>query len=112
MHNLGLGGLEFNPTHTIDEHRPVGFKLLNVIEDGEQSQRNSNASANGAELAEITDTTTAQFETPPADDFRETDDSIDENIFRLLHDPKHRHPRHHGLSLSTICAVPSFSYSI
>jgi zinc transporter 5 len=97
MHNLGLGGLEFNPTHTIDEHRPVGFKLLNVIEDAEPSQNNPTSTENGAELAQITDTTTTQYETLSKDDeFIEADDSTNGNVFRLMHDPKHRHPRHHG----------------
>lgn len=99
MHNLGLGGLEFNPTHTIDEHRPVGFKLLNVIEDAEPTQNNTTTinTENGAEFAQIIETTTTQYETPPKDDeFSEADESTNGNVFRLMHDPKHRHPRHHG----------------
>lgn len=27
MHNLGLGGLEFNPGHEIEEHHPDGYRL-------------------------------------------------------------------------------------
>lgn len=27
MHNLGLGGLEFNPGHEIEEHHPDGYRM-------------------------------------------------------------------------------------
>ncbi|XP_055529215.1 metal cation symporter ZIP14 [Wyeomyia smithii] len=32
MHSLGLGGLDFIPTHTLDEHRPEGFKTEDLVE--------------------------------------------------------------------------------
>ncbi|XP_058461134.1 zinc transporter foi [Malaya genurostris] len=32
MHSLGLGGLDFIPTHTLDEHRPDGFKTEKVVD--------------------------------------------------------------------------------
>lgn len=31
MHNLGLGGLEFNPNHSIEEHHQAGYR---VYEEG------------------------------------------------------------------------------
>lgn len=31
MHSLGLGGLDFTPSHTLDEHRPEGFKTSEII---------------------------------------------------------------------------------
>ncbi|XP_058831015.1 zinc transporter foi [Topomyia yanbarensis] len=31
MHSLGLGGLDFIPTHTLDEHRPEGFKTESLV---------------------------------------------------------------------------------
>ncbi|XP_055855376.1 zinc transporter ZIP10 [Episyrphus balteatus] len=31
MYNLGLGELEFSPTHTIDEHHPGGYKISDFI---------------------------------------------------------------------------------
>ncbi|XP_055628727.1 zinc transporter ZIP10 [Toxorhynchites rutilus septentrionalis] len=31
MHSLGLGGLDFVPSHTLDEHRPEGFKTQDIV---------------------------------------------------------------------------------
>lgn len=31
MHSLGLGGLDFTPSHTLDEHRPDGFKTSDIV---------------------------------------------------------------------------------
>ncbi|XP_062561363.1 zinc transporter ZIP10 [Armigeres subalbatus] len=31
MHSLGLGGLDFTPSHTLDEHRPEGFKTSDMM---------------------------------------------------------------------------------
>lgn len=31
MHSLGLGGLDFTPSHTLDEHRPQGFKTADIV---------------------------------------------------------------------------------
>nr|XP_019558136.3 zinc transporter ZIP10 [Aedes albopictus] len=31
MHSLGLGGLDFTPSHTLDEHRPEGFKTSDIV---------------------------------------------------------------------------------
>uniref|UniRef100_A0A1Q3G539 Putative zinc transporter n=1 Tax=Culex tarsalis TaxID=7177 RepID=A0A1Q3G539_CULTA len=33
MHSLGLGGLDFTPSHTLDEHRPEGFRTEDLLED-------------------------------------------------------------------------------
>ncbi|XP_055591783.1 zinc transporter ZIP10 [Uranotaenia lowii] len=32
MHSLGLGGLDFSPSHTLDEHRPEGFRTEDLVE--------------------------------------------------------------------------------
>lgn len=125
MHNLGLGGLEFNPTHTIYEHRPVGFQLPNVIEDVEYAvaQHATTDNASAASAAEVIATTNMPY-TPssqaggkhgsmrpdavdaatgghkdeqPFDVVSTGEVENDDSQFRLMHDPKHRHPRHHGL---------------
>lgn len=99
MHNLGLGGLEFNPTHTIDEHRPAGFKLPNVIEDVTSSAQTS-INLNGTTISDKKENTTSPttiYEYQSKDAIADHHhDSIADNLFRTLHDPKHRHPRHHG----------------
>lgn len=40
MHNLGLGGLEFNPNHRVEEHHPDGYRVYeeSLKEDGEGSE--------------------------------------------------------------------------
>lgn len=30
MHNLGIGGIEFPEKHTLDQHRPNGYKTPEV----------------------------------------------------------------------------------
>ena len=151
MHNLGLGGLEFNPTHTIDEHRPVGFKYTdNIIvddvdgdsegdgqndhrTDGDQSKTIIKTDANDehAKLDLDIRNSTEKNVTEPVTNLNGvngtsvphkdvdgkqhpvnisngdnnsnglTDDMWkselwQENVFKIMHDPKHRHPRHHG----------------
>lgn len=33
MHNLGIGGIDFPEKHTLNEHRPSGYKLPEVTFD-------------------------------------------------------------------------------
>lgn len=119
MHNLGLGGLEFNPTHTIDEHRPVGFQLPDIIEDFAHGETNTIVEhiENATSTSEKQDNSVISMQSSPKVDssghqpgaltpIENTDEPpnsvhssqgvTDDNQFRLLHDPKHRHPRHHG----------------
>lgn len=119
MHNLGLGGLEFNPKHTIDEHRAEGFKLPNVIEDDESALDSNEdvAPSSGVATRGLNQNTASDWSTeipvsegsiqiPKTDQFNRGDheDDVDgwmrelsnDNVFKTMHDPKHRHPRHHG----------------
>lgn len=35
MHNLGIGDLDFPEKHTLDQHRPNGYKVPDVVYDEE-----------------------------------------------------------------------------
>lgn len=35
MHNLGIGGIDFPEKHTLDQHRPNGYKAPEVTFDEE-----------------------------------------------------------------------------
>lgn len=39
MHNLGLGDLEFDPGHTVDQHRPDGYKVPDIIVEEDKVQK-------------------------------------------------------------------------
>lgn len=123
MHNLGLGGLEFSPKHTLDEHRLDGYKVPDfntdeIIDITElPNERRSNAiddtttktedetTTNAAAVA--TDATTINANEATTIYSAENDYNIiklmkafdndkQEDIFRTMHDPFHRHPRHRG----------------
>lgn len=115
MHNLGLGGIEFSPAHTVDEHRPRGYKIPEIIIDQNNTldleiPNNSNYS----EIAPISqsiefdgdsrDAIKADKEIKnetkqPENSFNDmwNSDLWQESTFKQMHDPKHRHPRHHGM---------------
>lgn len=89
MFNLGIGNIEFNPTHTLDEHRPNGFIIPDIDEtDIDDSVPLTNAYVNDERLRRVS-FNNQNIETV---DIIWTNDST----FKNLHDPKHRHPRHHG----------------
>uniref|UniRef100_A0A1L8DEX8 Putative zinc transporter n=1 Tax=Nyssomyia neivai TaxID=330878 RepID=A0A1L8DEX8_9DIPT len=72
MHSLGLGGLEFRPEHTLDEHLEVSEEQsLQDAEDYAVDDKNGKNDDlwHGVTWPEMT--------------------------FKELHDPKHRHRRHH-----------------
>lgn len=124
MHNLGLGGLEFNPSHTLDEHRPSGFHVPELIIDddfefnheypvdthkhavaNDKHEMDNNNNNNNSDETAATSSDGAQgistiLKNANRSEADETVGSIydnkQENIFKLLHDPSHRHPRHHG----------------
>lgn len=106
MYNLGLGGLEFNPSHTLDEHRPSGFYVPELIIDddfdfthhdhppsdpkkhiAEEVQQTHDSSSSVLNV-----NTTNQINVNADSDYQ----NKPENVFKVLHDPLHRHPRHHG----------------
>lgn len=117
MYNLGLGGLEFSPKHTIDEHRPNGYKVPDFIIDHTKvsSERRSNDIGGFTGEVEDETTTNAAATEPTTVLATETttiyaaekdyniiklmnvfDSEKQEDIFRTMHDPFHRHPRHRG----------------
>lgn len=121
MYNLGLGGLEFSPKHTLDEHRPNGYKVPDIDADEtvdsteKPNERRANDLA-GTTAESEDETTTHAAATDPttilADEATTAyaaekdyniiklmnvfDNDKQENIFRTMHDPFHRHPRHRG----------------
>lgn len=117
MHNLGLGGLEFPQTHTIFEHRFAGFEIpeLEIDEQIKHSSEEEIQRHKDENEAEASDNNEDSEETEDEkdDDDTEVDNQInkaneieeDRELksefwqtidFKEFHDPKHRHPRHHG----------------
>ncbi|XP_075163940.1 zinc/iron regulated transporter-related protein 71B [Haematobia irritans] len=96
MYNLGLGQLEFEPSHTIDEHKSKSRNSENVHVDIIKSyidqQTNKLISdddyGNGIE---ITQDSKAKQQSHGDESKKLTDTIIVE--FKEMHDPKHRHPR-------------------
>lgn len=97
MHNLGLGDLEFDPGHTVDQHRPDGFKVpdINVAVEDEHEKRTQNADSVDIKIENDNvnrkpsngKVQTSDFEsaiTWKSDDFEDTS-------FASLHNPKHVH---------------------
>lgn len=113
MHNLGLGGLEFSPTHTVDQHRPDGFRLVDIIEP-EKTVTSTIAAIEVKPTSQPSVLTTSKtiYDDNPVNEIttesveygRNNDLSKDmwnsdlwqDIVFKQMHDPKHRHPRHHG----------------
>lgn len=118
MHNINLGGLEFSPSHTVDEHRPKDFKLPDiVIEDSTNAvyqHRSTNVHENNQSTIIVQNLTaivedyapnvvkTALLPSSIVDqESNLSKDMWNEDLwmnvaFKEMHDPKHRHPRHHG----------------
>lgn len=120
MHNLGLGGLDFNPDHTIEEHHPEGYKIYE--DDNEKTppvEMDLDGHHTEIRLKPTTDKAHKEkqvLEIKIDDDkdeeivvvkevhpHRETSREEDEVIynrpdynFKEMHDPKHRHPRYYG----------------
>ncbi|XP_059622868.1 zinc transporter ZIP10 [Phlebotomus argentipes] len=82
MHSLGLGGLEFRPEHTVAEHLEVSqfVEVLPSEDDSRESSESSDVMANRNEIR--------------SDLWHGV--SWPEMTFKELHDPKHRHRRHHA----------------
>lgn len=123
MHNLGLGDLEFDPGHTVDQHRPDGFKVPDIdlveetvltrqtrndvhlvditVNDDPKSDHGKTPSIEANEKHVPIETTTGDYEnaiTWKAEDFNDTS-------FASLHNPKHFHHKmhSHGKSQVIIC---------
>lgn len=120
MYNLGLGGLEFSK-HTLDEHRPNGYKVPefdadeNIDTTEMPIERRSNDIGRTTAVSEDETTTHAATTDPTTITANEAttvyaaerdyniiklmnvfDNDKQEDIFRTMHDPFHRHPRHRG----------------
>lgn len=117
MHNLGLGDLEFDPGHTVDQHRPDGFRVpdIDVADDNEhikhthitgdsidiKTKEDTSKSSDGKPQTTTTDKNNLSAEatateylntlTWKAEDFEDVS-------FASLHNPKHVHhkPHSHG----------------
>lgn len=104
MHSLKLGGLEFNPSHTVNEHRPKNFTLPDIIIEEPTNSTFDLHLLNGAanypvqnpnrddSVLDIDDNAV----TPSLMDDMWNEDLWSNVVFKEMHDPKHRHPRHHG----------------
>ncbi|KAH8405390.1 hypothetical protein KR222_010289 [Zaprionus bogoriensis] len=79
MYSLGLGHIQFDPAHTIEQHRPQG-----------QNQTNDTQSRNDDTLSDLQVSIRAELEKNLLGVTREENQTIE---FREMHDPKHRHPR-------------------
>lgn len=124
MHNLGLGGLEFSPKHTLDEHRTNDYKVATFsIDDIIDEQRITsksdkydntainndkiefNSSTVDQELATTEEATTIYSADKDYNIIKLMnvfDNDKQEDIFRTMHDPYHRHPRHRGKYCTSI----------
>lgn len=58
MHNLDIGGLEFPAKHTLDQHRPTGYKP-NDIDNDEESTTYENFHSADVMTADIETTTSS-----------------------------------------------------
>lgn len=117
MHNLGLGDLEFDPGHTVDQHRPDGFIVpdIDVVEENVLTRETRHdvhlvdiktnddtpKSNDGKTPAIVADKERAPIETATADNentvtWKSSD--FEDASFASLHNPKHVHhkPHSHG----------------
>lgn len=83
MYSLGLGHIEFDPTHTIEQHRAPGYNQSKIV-------NNTKAIPDIDALSDLQLSIRAELEK------NLLGYTLDENQtmeFREMHDPKHRHPR-------------------
>lgn len=122
MHNLGLGGLDFNPDHTIEEHHPEGYKIYDDDNNEKSTEEKVIDSGHFTEVQFKTTTDKSHNEIYKIK-IQSSDEEGDEEIvvvkevhsrpetnkgdedvvykspehnFKEMHDPKHRHPRFYG----------------
>ncbi|XP_055905380.1 zinc transporter ZIP10 [Eupeodes corollae] len=132
MYNLGLGELEFSPTHTIEEHHPNGYKIPDFISNHDYNSLIEEESLTPPLMEEedvrvVTEgtirkdamvapriqgtknTLTAAQVTDEKSGIDNDDNNLSKNNmnFREMHDPLHRHPRDHAEhSNSNVCLSP------
>ncbi|XP_037820130.1 zinc transporter ZIP6, partial [Lucilia sericata] len=112
MYSLGLGQIEFEASHTIDEHHPHG--LSNNLKDHEEMKSYMDIQTIKL-LPDDDDVQIAQKKSQEKTSGHENDSKNDKDIileFKEMHDPKHRHPRENeatfdGTPLSAnVCLSP------
>lgn len=125
MHNLGLGDLEFDPGHTVYQHRPDGFKVpdIDVEEDNEHTNHinrtdgsidtqikedKDTSKANDGKVQSTADKRRSANETTPTEYLNGLtwkSDDFEDVSFVSLHNPKHVHhkPHPHGKFCYMLC---------
>ncbi|EDW70333.1 zinc transporter ZIP5 isoform X1 [Drosophila virilis] len=88
MYSLGLGHIEFDPAHTIEEHRPVGYN----------STKHNATTANPSPDDALSDVQLSSQQLEKNAGRTGRNQSVE---FREMHDPKHRHPRESSVSLDS-----------
>ncbi|XP_053953441.1 zinc transporter foi [Anastrepha ludens] len=113
MYNLGLGQIEFEPEHTIDQHRPKGYKTLESDDDAKLTayfERQISKLSPSDEDIEV-----LKQNQKSADELDILIGGKDKGVlleFKEMHDPKHRHPRESDASLdaaplsANVCLSP------
>ncbi|XP_055387175.1 zinc transporter foi [Condylostylus longicornis] len=91
MHNLGIGDLEFSPTHTIEEHFPTGYTPPDITSDEDLEPHPKSILKNSTLLQGGTDSqkfirNVIEYN----DEFQILTNEVD---FKEMHDPKHYHPK-------------------
>lgn len=113
MYNLGLGQIEFEPEHTVDVHRPKGFK----IDDDAQltayfEQKNLKLQPTDEDMEVLTQKNSEEKVTDELDILMKEKEKGILLEFKEMHDPKHRHRRDSDASLdaaplsANVCLSP------
>lgn len=115
MHNLGLGDLEFDPGHTVDQHRPNGYKVPDIVVE-EDREHTEHTPIINTEIKDENDTSKStdvktertiinkktSLDEPSPTEYLNTitwkSDDWEDTSFASLHNPKHVHhkPHSHG----------------
>lgn len=96
MYNLGLGQIQFEPEHTIAEHRPKGFKIDNAQLAAYSEQQSLKFLPSDEDIQVLTQ---PNVQGKVADELDILIKEKEKGIlleFKEMHDPKHRHPRDSG----------------
>ncbi|KAH8378678.1 hypothetical protein KR009_000725 [Drosophila setifemur] len=91
MFSLNLGQIQFDPLHTIDEHRPLGYStesptIKNSTINTFFGDTSNRVNATDEEALEVEIST-------PTSNLTKPDAGPEMPEFLEIHDPKHRHPR-------------------
>ncbi|EDW19732.1 zinc transporter foi [Drosophila mojavensis] len=94
MYSLGLGHIEFGPTHTIEEHRPEGYNSTKLKINSTYSITDD---ASNDVLLYIN-----QLHKKDENSEKNSIDDAPLIEFREMHDPKHRHPRESSAAIDGV----------